>query len=587
MNNKSDYIRVAKTTKNFGMKHNLMRSHLKWKNQHSPQSPINQEQSKCLKSPILSPSMSLKECTREFYELNKTNSYEMNKRCRGKCLIINIMQIQNMATRRWSDIDVVRLEKLFEALHFQIVLYTDRTHQLEQKSMFEKIEKFSKDPDHQQAQAAIIILMSHGEEGSITASDGKKIDMDKIFSLFDNSSCPALINKPKLFFIQSCRDDPNLGPAEDQGVQIEKENNSMEHESQDFQSISDQMIIGEHEIDGPFTINYVPTMSDIFEKFQMTKCLDENRSMNEKCREIKDNLNGDNNMKLLPTQFNSIPSSSSKRLPTNSDMLIGYSTLKHFIAYRKPERGSWYMDALIEIFSKHSHNTNLCSMLNMVNGLVSEETTSTMKKQMSEYRSTLRKKTFYFFPGIRFDSNNSFISNDDVQSISQNDDTSPLELSIPNTQINSYENDTDFDWDSEGNVVMNRELDLSESLPLIDDDVYDTILSLIPTLIDLDKVFPNNHDKCLICLFQEAYRNNSPQYLLVFYQRLFEHIEPHVNDDVHLRIKYYFLFIINHLHKIIKFIQFQHSPHTLIHLNRSNPFIDLNAIIPIQNHSHR
>ena len=89
-------------------------------------------------------------------------------------------------------------------------------------------------------------------------------------------------------------------------------------------------------------------------------------------------------------------------IPSLCDMLIGFPTQKGFIAYRKPEIGSWYMNAIVQVFSKHSHDTDLCAMLNMVNSLISNEVTNTGKKQMSEYTSKLTKPYFHFFPGFNF-----------------------------------------------------------------------------------------------------------------------------------------------------------------------------------------
>lgn len=58
------------------------------------------------------------------------------------------------------------------------------------------------------------------------------------------------------------------------------------------------------------------------------------------------------------------------------------------------------MNALVDIISQHAKDTDLCSMLNMVNGCVSREVTNKGKKQTAEYKSSFTKKAFYFFPGI-------------------------------------------------------------------------------------------------------------------------------------------------------------------------------------------
>jgi len=87
-------------------------------------------------------------------------------------------------------------------------------------------------------------------------------------------------------------------------------------------------------------------------------------------------------------------------LPTMSDMLIAFPSQKGFTAFRKPHVGSWYMNALVDIIARHAKDTDLCSMLNMVNGCVSREVTNKGKKQTAEYKSSFTKKAFYFFPGL-------------------------------------------------------------------------------------------------------------------------------------------------------------------------------------------
>lgn len=60
------------------------------------------------------------------------------------------------------------------------------------------------------------------------------------------------------------------------------------------------------------------------------------------------------------------------------------------------------MNALVDIIARHAKDTDLCSMLNMVNGCVSREVTNKGKKQTAEYKSSFTKKAFYFFPGKYF-----------------------------------------------------------------------------------------------------------------------------------------------------------------------------------------
>ncbi|XP_030874691.1 caspase-2 isoform X2 [Leptonychotes weddellii] len=75
-------------------------------------------------------------------------------------------------------------------------------HQLE---MQEKLQNFAQLPAHRVTDSCIVALLSHGVEGGIYGVDGRLLQLQEVFRLFDNASCPNLQNKPKMFFIQACR----------------------------------------------------------------------------------------------------------------------------------------------------------------------------------------------------------------------------------------------------------------------------------------------------------------------------------------------------------------------------------------------
>jgi hypothetical protein len=232
------------------------------------------------------------------------------------------------------------------------------------------LKEFSELKTHEKAQSCVVCLMSHGEEGFLTTREGDKLLLDDIFTMFNNINCPNLAGKPKLFFIQSCRDDPINGPAEDLGIRL----------SLNLAKAIDEEEKQEHETD-----------SNCDNNAQVNLKIDESGkySANDlKCSQ------SNNSLACNKTVYH---------IPSFCDMLIGYPTQKGFIAYRKPEIGSWYMNAIVQVFSKHSHDTDLCAMLNMVNSMISNEVTNTGKKQMSEYTSKLTKPYFFFFPGLATD----------------------------------------------------------------------------------------------------------------------------------------------------------------------------------------
>ena len=62
-----------------------------------------------------------------------------------------------------------------------------------------------KHPEHRTADMFMMFVLSHGEEGHFYALNGEQINIQKVMDYFDGKNCPALLEKPKLFFIQACQ----------------------------------------------------------------------------------------------------------------------------------------------------------------------------------------------------------------------------------------------------------------------------------------------------------------------------------------------------------------------------------------------
>ncbi|KAB0403391.1 hypothetical protein E2I00_007408, partial [Balaenoptera physalus] len=92
------------------------------------------------------------------------------------------------------------------------------------------------------------------------------------------------------------------------------------------------------------------------------------------------------------------------RLPTRSDMICGYACLRGTAAMRNTKRGSWYVEALAQVFSERACDKHVADMLVEVNALIKERegyapgTEFHRCKEMSEYCSTLCRH-LYLFPG--------------------------------------------------------------------------------------------------------------------------------------------------------------------------------------------
>ncbi|XP_027509254.1 caspase-2 [Corapipo altera] len=154
----------------------------------------------------------VKYCTPEFYRDHQHSAYKVVSEPRGLALILSNVSFsceKDLDYRKGGDVDCASLEMLFKHLGYRVTVLPNRTAQ----EMQNALERFSKLPNHQYVDSCIVALLSHGVEGAVYGSDGKLLQLQEVFRLFDNANCPNLQNKPKMFFIQACR-----GDTFDQGV---------------------------------------------------------------------------------------------------------------------------------------------------------------------------------------------------------------------------------------------------------------------------------------------------------------------------------------------------------------------------------
>ena len=91
-----------------------------------------------------------------------------------------------------------------------------------------------------------------------------------------------------------------------------------------------------------------------------------------------------------------------KKAHKNADFLIAYSTVADYVSYRNDSEGSYFIRALVKVFREKYKDDHLSDMLTEVNNVVSElnlkrkaeDKTRFTAKQISEIKSTLRKKLF-------------------------------------------------------------------------------------------------------------------------------------------------------------------------------------------------
>ena len=78
----------------------------------------------------------------------------------------------------------------------------------------------------------------------------------------------------------------------------------------------------------------------------------------------------------------------------HADVLLSFSTLPGYVSIRNTKCGSWYVNALVEVFANHAWEEDVLSLLTIVNYHVSRFVTSSGWRQIPAPQSTLRKKLF-------------------------------------------------------------------------------------------------------------------------------------------------------------------------------------------------
>jgi hypothetical protein len=130
--------------------------------------------------------------------------YSMNHERRGIALVLNIRNYDapnpfQLKERVWSERDVENLKKTLEYLEFDFNLLQN----LNAEEIKTSVQSLTKYVDHSKSDCFLCVVMSHGSQDKIIARDNQEVSFEEIMEPI--KSCPTLINKPKLFFFQSCR----------------------------------------------------------------------------------------------------------------------------------------------------------------------------------------------------------------------------------------------------------------------------------------------------------------------------------------------------------------------------------------------
>lgn len=87
-------------------------------------------------------------------------------------------------------------------------------------------------------------------------------------------------------------------------------------------------------------------------------------------------------------------------IQTFSDMKICYATIPGRQSFRDPQKGSWYIEIMCEVWAEHAHDTHLDNLLKIVGNTLSIRRTEDNKLQTSSNEERGFYKLLYFNPGF-------------------------------------------------------------------------------------------------------------------------------------------------------------------------------------------
>lgn len=163
----------------------------------------------------------------------------------GVAVIINIEYFdgERWLDRKGTSKDLNSLEDLWNKLHFNV----EKHENLKSKEIWEKLStKRDEINECQNSSCFVCCIMTHGSMGKIYGSDATSLDIKEVTDLFKESNCPALAGKPKMFFIQSCRDareDHNQQPYDYITEAMPDKNPSAEGDADDESRINSELFV--------------------------------------------------------------------------------------------------------------------------------------------------------------------------------------------------------------------------------------------------------------------------------------------------------------------------------------------------------
>ncbi|XP_039256627.2 caspase-6-like [Styela clava] len=305
------------------------------------------------------------------------SAYE-KKYGKGKVIIFNNENFMGTYTcRKGSKVDVENMERLWKDLGNEVTIFLDLTAE----NMKTEMENFAKNTSKNYDYFAVIVS-SHGNSEKnldyILGTDEKELMLSEVLDIFNNKNAPEMIGIPKLLFFQTSR-----GMYLDHGCLIS-----------DLEQL---------EIEDGGEMKTEPTPENKSVPIRKSAKSDEEKGK-KSSKERVISASGHVTKRYEEPQTVSQPDSA-KYLPTVSDMLVCHSTILGYHSFRNSLNGSWFLNAVTNVFMKHARSEHVVDLMVKVNEAMAENSSMARDpklsncKCMSEFQCTFRKRLYLLNAG--------------------------------------------------------------------------------------------------------------------------------------------------------------------------------------------
>ncbi|XP_041464767.1 cell death protein 3-like isoform X2 [Lytechinus variegatus] len=245
-------------------------------------------------------------------QLDSVRNYDSMYRSpqKGVAYILNNRLFSSGRERRGSEVDLENVQHLFTQLGYETIIDENATAEKIRRNLDSLVRRINRE-GVQIHSSLVLFLMSHGTPRGILGADELEISIEEIMGRLSAKNCHALVEKPKIVFIQACR-------------------------GQNLQQSA---------VDGD-------------------SVLFDSREEPEDCLRRRGVATDDGvypSSKTTPDHSLEVDS-----LPDNTDIYVAYATSYGYFSVRDTVKGSWFVQATCEEFIAGAHIDDLDTMMESV-----------------------------------------------------------------------------------------------------------------------------------------------------------------------------------------------------------------------------